>query len=213
MWSKFMLLCATPVVVNTGLTRAFERSRHFIEIRSLKKKWFPKPDLDPWIPSKYKKLGSKAEVGFMILRATSNLRFFRDIGAGGVDSLPFLLSRAPGSWSPVQWRVSVFLSAFVPPICAVWAQDITKAWGRTISQRSGSQLALTIYIGDIQFSHNWSRKDDLLVFGNCLLNIVSFEHKAQPNWEGLSNHNKNLYRSCSIFLLSHFGRLKIKRSF
>jgi len=99
-WSKFMLLCATPVVDNTGLTRAFERSRHFIEIRSLKKKSFPKVDLDRWIPSKYKKLGSKTEVGFMIFRATSNLRFFRDFGAGGLDSLPFLLSRTPGFLEP-----------------------------------------------------------------------------------------------------------------
>jgi len=124
--------------------------------------------LDLWIPSKYKKLGSKAEVGFMT-SVPLHLRFFRDIGVGGVDSLPFLLSRAPGSWSPVQWMGSVLLSAFVPPTCVVWAQDITKAWGRTTSQRSWSQLALTIYIGDIKFSHIWSRKDELLGSGIALV--------------------------------------------
>jgi len=142
--------------------------------------------LDLWIPSKYKKLGSKAEVGFMT-SVPLHLRFFRDIGVGGVDSLPFLLSRAPGSWSPVQWMGSVLLSAFVPPTCVVWAQDITKAWGRTTSQRSWSQLALTIYIGDIKFSHIWSRKDELLGSGIACWDIrVSARYFRYISFNSLS---------------------------
>ena len=44
----------------------------------------------------------------------------------------------------------------------------------------------------------------LLLFSKRLATPVEYwqfrASEAQPNWEGLHNHNKNLYRSCSTFL-------------